>query len=34
VTSAPALFIAGERYRGEVRPAPVFAAIESALRRP
>jgi hypothetical protein len=32
VTSAPALFIAGERYRGEVRPAPVLAAIESAPR--
>src|SRR3954464_13366982 len=32
VTSAPALFIAGERYRGEVRPPPVLAAIERALR--
>ncbi|MEA2247020.1 MAG: hypothetical protein QOH46_1549 [Solirubrobacteraceae bacterium] len=32
VTSAPALFIAGERYRGQLRAAPVFAAIESALR--
>jgi hypothetical protein len=31
VTSAPALFIAGERYRGELRPARVLAAIESAL---
>jgi hypothetical protein len=31
VTSAPALFIAGERYRGELRAAPVLAAIESAL---
>src|SRR3954452_2402034 len=32
VTSAPALFIAGERYRGELRPDPVLAAIERALR--
>lgn len=32
VTYAPVLFIAGERYRGEVRPAPVLAAVESALR--
>jgi hypothetical protein len=32
VTSAPALFIAGERYRGELRPDPVLAAIDSALR--
>lgn len=32
VTSAPALFIAGERYRGEVHPTPVLAAIDSALR--
>jgi 2-hydroxychromene-2-carboxylate isomerase len=31
VTFAPALFIAGERYRGEVRPASVLAAIDSAL---
>jgi protein-disulfide isomerase len=31
VASAPALFIAGERYRGELRAAPVLAAIESAL---
>src|SRR3954471_24405243 len=33
VTSPAALFIAGERYRGELRPAPVLAAIESALSR-
>src|SRR4051794_4294421 len=32
VTSVPALFIAGERYRGELRPEPVLAAIQSALR--
>jgi hypothetical protein len=32
VTAAPALFIAGERYRGEVRPAPVLAAIDRVLR--
>ena len=32
VTAAPALFIAGERYRGEVGPAPVLAAIGRALR--
>jgi len=32
VTAAPALFIAGERYRGEVEPAPVLAAISHALR--
>jgi hypothetical protein len=31
VTFAPALFIAGERYRGEVRPAPVLAAVDRAL---
>jgi hypothetical protein len=30
VTAAPALFIAGERYRGELRVAPVLAAIERA----
>jgi hypothetical protein len=30
VTAAPALFIAGERYRGELRAAPVLAAIERA----
>jgi len=29
--TAPALFIAGERYRGELRAAPVLAAVESAL---
>ena len=32
VTAAPALFIAGERYRGELEPAPVLAAIDRALR--
>jgi len=32
VTSAPTLFIAGERYRGALRPEPVLAAIEQALR--
>jgi hypothetical protein len=32
VTFAPALFIAGERYRGELRPEPVLGAIDSALR--
>jgi protein-disulfide isomerase len=32
VTYAPALFIAGERYRGELRATPVLAAIESAMR--
>jgi hypothetical protein len=31
VTFAPALFIAGERYRGELRAASVLAAIESVL---
>ena len=31
VTYAPALFIGGERYPGELRPAPVLAAIERAL---
>jgi hypothetical protein len=31
VTSGPALFIAGERYRGELRPSPVLAAIEGVL---
>jgi len=31
VTFAPALFIAGERYRGELRPEPVLGAIDSAL---
>jgi hypothetical protein len=34
VTAAPALFIAGERYRGELRPEPVVAALEQALRNP
>jgi hypothetical protein len=32
VKAAPALFIAGERYRGDLRPEPVLAAIESVLR--
>jgi hypothetical protein len=32
VTTAPALFIAGERYRGDLHPTPVLAAIESATR--
>jgi hypothetical protein len=32
VTFAPALFIAGERYGGELRVAPVLAAIDRALR--
>jgi hypothetical protein len=32
VTSAPALFIAGERYRRELRPEPVLAAIERSQR--
>jgi Thioredoxin len=31
VTHTPALFIAGKRYRGELRVAPVLAAIERAL---
>jgi hypothetical protein len=31
VTFAPALFIAGERYGGELAAAPVLAAIETAL---
>jgi Thioredoxin len=31
VTFAPALFIGGERYRGEPAPAPVLAAIERVL---
>jgi hypothetical protein len=34
VTFAPALFIAGERYRGELRAAPVLGGIESVLRGP
>lgn len=33
VTSAPALFVGGARYRGEPRPAPVLAAIDRALGR-
>src|SRR3954468_5910793 len=32
VTAAPALFVAGERYHGELRPEPVLAAIARALR--
>ncbi len=31
VTSAPALFIAGERYRGELQAGPVLAALERVL---
>jgi hypothetical protein len=34
VTFGPALFVAGERYRGEVRPAPVLAAIEARSTLP
>ena len=31
VVASPALFIDGERYRGDLRPAPVLAALEQAI---
>ena len=34
VTYAPALFIDGERYRGDIEPRPVLVALDEALAQP